>query len=109
MLGNNADAFFTTPMRHRVVSGGNVGNQNPMPAPRDLNQSATGIVVTRANGDFLPGVGEEAPAAPAAPAVVSAPVSLMDKMKSPVGLAVLAGLALMFTPPGKAIRRRIFG
>lgn len=107
MLGNNADAFFTTPMRHRVVSGGNVGHQHPMPAPRDLNQSATGVVVTRANGDFLPGVGEEAPA-PAAPAVVSAPVSLVDKMKSPVGLAVLAGL-LFFTPPGKAIRRRIFG
>ena len=35
MLGNNADAFFTTPMRTRIVSGGNAANAlvGGMPAP----------------------------------------------------------------------------
>lgn len=35
MLGNNADAFFTTPMRTSIVSGGNAANAlaGGMPAP----------------------------------------------------------------------------
>jgi hypothetical protein len=35
MLGNNADQFFTTPMRTSVVSGGNAANAlaGGMPAP----------------------------------------------------------------------------
>jgi hypothetical protein len=35
MLGNNADAFFTTPMRTSVVRGGNAANalSGGMPAP----------------------------------------------------------------------------
>jgi len=114
MLGNNADAFFTTPMRHRVTQGGNVANQNAMPAPRDLNQSATGVVTTRLTGDFLPGLGEadtvladELPAV-ADPQPYSFPGRMIAAAGTPVGLAVIAGL-LFFTPPGKALRRRIFG
>lgn len=35
MLGNNADAFFTTPMRTTVITGGNAAHarRNEMPAP----------------------------------------------------------------------------
>ena len=35
MLGNQADAFFTTPMRTSIVSGGNAANAlaGGMPAP----------------------------------------------------------------------------
>lgn len=33
MLGNHADAFFTTPMRTSVVRGGNSRPRNTMPMP----------------------------------------------------------------------------
>ena len=110
MLGNNADAFFTTPMRHHVVSGGNVANQSPMPAPRDVNQSATGVVTSRAPGDFLPGLGEgeDAPNVPAVsdPQPSSSAGSILAMAGTPVGIAVIAGV-LFFTPIGKSLRRKI--
>ena len=121
MLSNNADAFFTTPMRHTVVRGGNVGNQNAMPAPRGVNESATGVVTTRMKGDFMPGLGDGGdlfssltaaagsvaskltPQAPAAPAP-----GLFSKLATPVGLGFVAAF-LFLTPPGKALRRKVFG
>jgi hypothetical protein len=39
MLGKNADAFFTTPMRTRVTMGGNQAAAS-MPAPRVANGRA---------------------------------------------------------------------
>jgi hypothetical protein len=106
MLGNNADAFFTTPMMHRVTSGGNIANQTPMPAPRDLNQSATGMVTTRSiTTDFLP-LGDDDKTVLAAEPMPEAPTSLLSKAATPMGLALIAGV-LFFTPLGKSIRRKI--
>jgi hypothetical protein len=55
MLGNNADAFFTTPMRTSVLAGGNAAfaSGGGMPAPY-LSGSNT--------REFLP-MGDDAPAA----------------------------------------------
>lgn len=45
MLGNNADAFFTTAMKTSVVKGGNIKMaRNEMPAPRSLALSGPGVV-----------------------------------------------------------------
>lgn len=111
MLGNNADAFFTTPMRHSLVRGGNVGNQAPMPSPRDVNSSATGVVITRASGDFMPGIGDPQPIAladDAAAAAAAAPSqnTILAALASPIGLGLLAGF-LFLTPMGKGVRRSI--
>lgn len=107
MLGNNADAFFTTPMRTKLVNGGNVGNQSPMPAPRDINQSATGVVTTRLTGDFLPGIGDEPVVpAPSNPQPSTNAGSMLAMAGTPVGIAVIAGV-LFFTPLGKNLRRKI--
>lgn len=122
MLSNNADAFFTTPMRHTVVRGGNVGNQNAMPAPREVNGSATGVVTTRRSGDFMPGLGDggdlfsqltsaagsvSQQLSKPAPAPAPAP-SILAKIATPMGLGLVAAF-LFFTPPGKALRRKVFG
>lgn len=101
MLGNNADAFFTTPMRHRVVSGGNVGNQSPMPVPRDVNSSATGTVITKLAGDFLPGQG--AAVAPNEPVAEPAPAFLTPTV---VGVG-LAAAFLFLTSTGKSLRKKV--
>jgi len=106
MLGNNADAFFTTPMRHTLVQGGNVGNQAPMPSPREANSSATGVVVTRASGDFMPGIGDPQIVALADEAAVPSQGTILATLASPVGLGLLAGF-LFLTPMGKNLRRKI--
>jgi hypothetical protein len=69
MLGNNADAFFTTPMRTSIVSGGNAANSlaGGMPAPYGA----------------LP-FGDDAPA----PAIVKETTKLLG-----VGLPVILGIA----------------
>lgn len=54
MLGNHGDAFFLTPIPTRVTSQAARASQKEMPHPRPMGQSAT---VTRANPDFLPGLG----------------------------------------------------
>ncbi len=92
MLGNNADAFFTTPMRHSVVRGGNVGNQAPMPIPRDPNSSATGVVYTKAGGDFMPGIGDDTTPAAAPTPVVAVPA---DNTKNLLMLGAVAFGAYM--------------
>lgn len=105
MLGNNADAFFTTPMRHTLVRGGNVGNQAPMPSPREANSSATGVVTTHLCGDMLPGLGDAA--APAMePGAQYNQNAILAALLSPVGLSVIAGV-LLLTPIGKGIRRAV--
>ena len=106
MLGNNADAFFTTPMRHRIVSGGNVGNQSPMPTPRDPNSSATGNVIIKASGDFLPGVGDPQPIALADEASVPSQNKILAAAATPLGIGLIVGF-LMLTPMGKSIRRKV--
>ena len=105
MLGNNADAFFTTPMRHRIVNGGNVGNQSPMPVPRDLNSSATGKVVTKLAGDFLPGT-EGTDMLADEPAGVPSQNTILAAAFTPVGIGLMAGF-LLLTPVGKALRKKI--
>jgi hypothetical protein len=80
MLGNQADAFFMTPMRTRVYAGGNVGNQTAMPAPREVNETATRSYVKR--GNFIPLNGD-------GPALAGEGLD----MKSPLVWVGLAGLA----------------
>jgi hypothetical protein len=62
MLGNNADAFFTTPMRTSIVSGGNAANAlaGGMPAPyggmpfgEDTAPAATAAAVQTETKKFL--------------------------------------------------------
>lgn len=99
MLGNNADAFFTTPMKHTIVLGANVGNQAPMPIPRDPNSSATGKVLIQREGNFLP-LNDDAPAG------VPSQGTILAAAASPIGLGVIAGF-LFLTPWGKSLRRKI--
>ncbi len=106
MLGNNADAFFTTPMRHRIVSGGNVGNQSPMPIPRDPNSSATGTVITKAPGDSLPGTNGEVALADE-PASVPSQGTILAAAFTPMGIGLAVGAFLFLTPMGKSIRRKV--
>lgn len=101
MLSNNADAFFTTPMRHTIVLGANVGNQAPMPTPRDPNSSATGKVIIQREGNFLP-LNDDT----AAPAGVPSQNTILAAAFSPVALGIAAGF-LFLTPMGKSIRRKI--
>ena len=101
MLGNHADAFFTTPMRHTVVRGGNVGNQAPMPSPREVNSSATGKIFTEREGNFLP-----LSDVPASAAAVPAQSTILAAAFSPIGLGILAGV-LFLTPLGKGLRRKV--
>jgi len=54
MLGKNADAFFTTPMRTKVTLGGNQAAAS-MPSPRVAN----GRAVPTMPGIF--GMGDDAP------------------------------------------------
>jgi hypothetical protein len=81
MLGNNADQFFTTPMRTSVVSGGNAANAlaGGMPAPYVSGSS------TR---EFLP-MGE-------APAAIAQETTKLLGVGLPVilGVAALAFFAL---------------
>lgn len=98
MLGNNADAFFTTPMRHSIVLGANVGNQTPMPIPRDPNSSATGKVIVQREGNFLP--------LSDAPAAVPSQNTILAAAASPIGIGLIAGFFFL-TPMGKSIRRKI--
>lgn len=80
MLGNNADAFFTTPMRTQIVSGGNAANAmaGGMPAPFGVMPFG------------------DTPAAPAAPAQIAAQTTKLLGVGLPVilGVAALAFFAL---------------
>lgn len=82
MLSNNADAFFMTPMRTKIWAGGNVGNQTPMPSPREANGTATRAVVRQ--GNFVPLNGMPQGDGPA--------LAGLD-LKSPLVWIGLAGLA----------------
>lgn len=77
MLGNNADAFFTSSMRTSVRSGGNAAfaSGGGMPAP---------YAPGSASHEFLPGVGDDAPAA----AIAQETTKLLG-----VGLPVILGIA----------------
>lgn len=90
MLGNNADQFFTTPMRTSVRSGGNTSfaSGGGMPAPYTA-------------GEFLPGVGE----GEAAPMVAQETKVLGMPITVAVGLGIAAFLFL--TPPGAKLCAKI--
>jgi len=63
MLGNHADVFYNTRMRHTVVQGGNMANQQGMPAPREANGRAVGKVLSlSATRGFMPGLSGDGPA-----------------------------------------------
>ncbi len=107
MLGNHADAFFTTPMPTSVTRGNEVAvASGGMPAPRDVNRSATMAPALHQhfflNGEQLAG-----------PAPVAAAPSLVDKAVSFVKdnkVMVLGGLVAAFlflTPTGRRIRAKV--
>lgn len=120
MLGNNADQFFTTPMKTTVTTqagrAANAGSE--MPAPRPLSVSATNTA------SMLPGMGEMDPPQ-AGPAPVTASMlpgmgecaTCNDMLPGMGGLDtlvqnkmawVVAGLGFLFmTKTGKGIRRKI--
>lgn len=108
MLGNQADAFFTTPMRTSVVSG-NARNAQAgmMPAPY-TGSSSTRTVTVKA-GNMMPGVG-----GPMMPSLADDPAAeIVADTKKFLGmtlpvLAVVSSLAFLFlTAPGAQIRAKI--
>lgn len=57
MLGNNADAFYMTPIPTSVTTqAAHASRKAEMPAPRPMNQSATVTAVERHSG-YIPGLG----------------------------------------------------
>lgn len=101
MLGNNADAFFTTPMKTSVTTQPRQAAakaSGEMPAPRPTSQSATTQVVQK--GEFLPGMGDMLP-------------GMGEGIGGGVGgvpwwgLGLIAGGLLMFTKSGKKVLRSI--
>lgn len=100
MLGNQADAFFTTPMRTSVVAG-NARNAlaGMMPAP--FTSASNTRTVTVNAGNMLPGLSAD----PAAE--IAADTKKFLGMSLPV-LAVVGGLAFLFlTAPGAQLRAKI--
>lgn len=101
MLGNHADAFFTTPMRTSVVSG-NQRNAlaGMMPAPFSSG-SATRQVTVKA-GNMLPGLSADSPAVQ-----IAEDTKKFLGMSLPV-LAVVGAAAFLFlTAPGAQLRAKI--
>jgi hypothetical protein len=120
MLGNNADQFFTTPMKTTVTTqagrAANAGNE--MPAPRPLSVSATNTA------SMLPGMGEmDPPQGGPAPVTASMLPGMgecatcndmlpgmggLDTLAQNKALWAVAGLGFLFmTKTGKGIRRKI--
>lgn len=94
MLGNNADAFFTTPMPTTILRGGNKAHQyrNEMPAP-----FVTGSKTMQYS--MLPGVGQDpdSPVTATAPDVAApAPASstLLAASPKPINWMLWAGVAI---------------
>jgi hypothetical protein len=112
MLGNQADAFFTTPMPTTVTTqAARAAGAPEMPAPRPLNASATkqAVVAAPVTG-FMPGIGGYV-GAPAyqgtAGDMLPGMGALMDTVKKPWFLALAAGGILFLTKPGKALLRKL--
>lgn len=95
MLGNNADAFFTTPMRTSVRQGGNASFAagGGMPAPYAPGGSAT--------QEFLPGVGDDAPTQ------IAAETKKFLGVGVPVAVGILALGFLFLTEPGARMRAKL--
>ncbi len=111
MLGNNADAFFTSPMKTSIVSG-NSRNAlaGMMPAPYESGASATKTIkefsmLPGVGGVMLPGVGDEQQD-PAQFAGMGAEPTKVLGMTIPVLAGVAAVAFLMFTPPGRRLRAK---
>lgn len=91
MLGNNADAFFTTPMRTSVVAGGNAANAlaGGMPAPY---------------GATMPFGADAAPA-------VQVPTPLTSKQLFGLSMPLVIGggiaAFLFLTTPGAKLRAKL--
>jgi hypothetical protein len=106
MLGNHADAFFTTPMRTSIVSGNTrAARAGEMPAPFGGGSATKQITVKSGlpfGGEMLPGVGAEDPAA-----AIAADTKKFLGMSLPV-LGLALGAAFLFlTEPGARIRSKI--
>jgi hypothetical protein len=100
MLGNNADAFFTTPMPTTITTQAREASAGGMPSPRPLSQSATATAAVPA---FLPGIG----------AYVNAPSyagvgGIVDTLKANwMLIAGVVAAGLFLTKPGKQIRAKL--
>ena len=91
MLGNNADAFFTTNMRTSIRNGGNASfaSGGGMPAP-----------YTPAG--FLPSMGDDAPATQ-----ITAETKKFLGMTIPVAIGAAALAFLFLTEPGTQSRAKL--
>ena len=124
MLGNNADAFFTKPMRTSIVRGNLLNAQaGMMPAPFDSGSNTKTVTVKA--GSMLPGlqgyrprrnnvtqfngVGDDTTPVAAATAATPVVAEAQKFLGMSVGtLAIVGSLAFLFlTAPGAQLRAKI--
>lgn len=91
MLGNNADAFFTTPMKTSITTGGNAAyaGRNEMPAPW-MPASATASA-----SSALPGMGADTTSAAEAGLIVADTKKFLGFGLPVIGLIALGAFLLL--------------